>query len=280
MRIENIALPLSLRTDGELRIVFIGTGTAFTTSLFQTNLLIIKGNDHLLVDLGSTGPEALRAVAGLRTTDVHFVLPTHSHADHIGGLEHMLLAHRYFIGSRPKMVITPQYAEVLWQTSLRGGLEWNEIDANGSPLTLADYTELLHPQTVEPLPNGRQRWEYQLGSIHLELFRTVHIPSDAKSVYDAFPSYGLYIDRRVFFSGDTQYDPELLEYYAPLSEAIFHDASLRPNPVHACIDDLVKAQENTRKKMWLMHYQDNAPAAADISPFAGWAIQGMAYIFD
>ncbi|NQW29443.1 MAG: hypothetical protein HQ472_02895 [Ignavibacteria bacterium] len=51
-RIEN---PLSLKNDGKLEVVFLGTGTAFAKDLYQTNLLLIKGDTHILVDFGMTG---------------------------------------------------------------------------------------------------------------------------------------------------------------------------------------------------------------------------------
>ena len=66
---------------------FIGTGSAFAKTHHQTNFLIIKGDHHIMVDFGMTGPNALRETAGLEPTDLKCILPTHSHADHIGGIE-------------------------------------------------------------------------------------------------------------------------------------------------------------------------------------------------
>jgi len=43
------SLPLST-TDGALRIVFIGTGSAFAKRRRQSNMFVIQGNHHILID--------------------------------------------------------------------------------------------------------------------------------------------------------------------------------------------------------------------------------------
>ena len=73
-----------LTTDGALRIVFIGTGSAFAKRRRQSNMLVIQGDHHVLIDCGTQGPLALNDL-GLSVLDVRCYLPTHSHADHIGG---------------------------------------------------------------------------------------------------------------------------------------------------------------------------------------------------
>ena len=82
---------LSLKNNGKLEIFFIGTGSAFAKAFNQNNFLIIKGNTHIMVDFGMTGPRALYQTAGLEVTDIEAVLPTHSHADHVGGIEALAL---------------------------------------------------------------------------------------------------------------------------------------------------------------------------------------------
>ena len=50
--------PLKLSNDGELSLFWLGVGSAFSKLHYQTNLLIIKGEDHLLVDCGTKAPQA------------------------------------------------------------------------------------------------------------------------------------------------------------------------------------------------------------------------------
>ena len=78
--------PLPLTTDGHLRVVFIGVGSAFSKRNRQSNMLLIQGEHHVLVDCGTQGPLALNDI-GLNVLKVRCYLPTHSHAEHIGGME-------------------------------------------------------------------------------------------------------------------------------------------------------------------------------------------------
>ena len=86
--------PLSLKTDGHLRVIFIGVGSAFAKRRRQSNILVIQGDHHVLIDCGTQGPLALNDI-GLSVQDVNCYLPTHSHADHIGGFEEIMLMNRY-----------------------------------------------------------------------------------------------------------------------------------------------------------------------------------------
>jgi hydroxyacylglutathione hydrolase len=271
---------IDLTTDGALEVFFIGTGAAFAQQHFHTNYLIIKGNTHLLVDFGTTGPIAFPATTGRQATDIEAILPTHSHFDHTGGIEYLALLNRYVGASlqRPKlkMIINDQYQRTLWEMTLRGGMEWNEVNKEGERLTFTDFFDVVRPQlkTQEP----REVWELQFQDIHLEIFRTNHLPKQPFPWQQGFITYGLFIDNRVFVSGDTVFDTELIEMYAERSEWMFHDTQFFPNPVHASLPELRTLPEAVKRKMFLMHYPDN-PDQHDIDDFAGWTKQGYRYIF-
>ena len=53
---------LALTTEDELRVVFIGTGSAFAKRRRQPNILVIQGNHHVLIDCGTQGPLALNGL--------------------------------------------------------------------------------------------------------------------------------------------------------------------------------------------------------------------------
>ena len=109
-----------------------GCGSAFSKTLYQNNVLVVKGDDHCMIDCGSRTPEALSRL-GRPVTDISNWLITHSHADHVGGLEEVMLMGRYVAGRKPNVVITAEYEKVLWNFSLKGGSEFNEVhDGEGS----------------------------------------------------------------------------------------------------------------------------------------------------
>jgi ribonuclease BN (tRNA processing enzyme) len=279
---KSIKRPLKLKNDGKLELVFIGTGSSFADHLYNTNFILIKGDTHILVDFGVTGPIALSDITGLKSSDIENFLPTHSHSDHIGGVEYLSLANRYitvaaFKGKKLKMIITKEYQKVLWDMSLKGGMQWNEVNEDGKYLNLDDYFDIVNPKEIKDQP--RRIWRINYGGIEIEMFRTIHIPEQALIEKDAFLSYGLYVDNRLFISCDTKFDRELIDFYADRSEVLFHDASLKPNPVHACIDELKTLPDSIRKKMYLMDYSDNWEDVK-IDEFAGFAIEGKRYIFD
>ena len=67
---------LKLTNNGDLVLFFIGVGSAFTRRQYQTNLLVIKGDDHLLIDCGTKCNQALFEL-GLQITDINNFLITH-----------------------------------------------------------------------------------------------------------------------------------------------------------------------------------------------------------
>lgn len=273
---------LSLTNDGRLEVFFLGVGSAFALKNFQTNLLIVKGDQHVVVDFGMTAPRALKELAGLHVTDLNTFLITHSHADHIGGLECAGLMNR-FVGQpfmkkeKLRMIITEAYQQTLWDRSLRGGMEWNEENIEAQrPLAFADFFDPIRPTWKKQQP--REVYEINVGGIKIEMFRTKHIPDTAPDWQASFPSVGLYLDDRIFISMDTRFDPELIEEYAHRSEVMFHDVQFFPTGVHAPLADLKGLPSDVKAKMFLMHYSDDWEKQ-DINDFAGWTTQGVRYIF-
>lgn len=281
MRIAKIRKPLKLQNKGDLEIAFIGCGTAFGKELFNNNFIIVKGKTHLLVDFGMSGPHALCKTTGLNVSEIDNIFITHSHADHIGGLEYLALNNRYvsqILYNKPKlnMIITKEYQKILWERSLRGGMEWNESSAQGIQLNFEDYFQPIRPKLIRKSP--RLTLEIDFEGLHLEIFGTNHIPDNAKNQNEAFLTYGLFIDGRVLITGDTKFDIDLLNYYGPKAEVIFHDTSFESNPVHPALKDLKKLPKSLKKKLLLMHYGDNW-REQKIDDFIGLVKQGYKYIF-
>ena len=271
---------LSLTNPDHLEMFWIGVGSAASKRNAQSNFLIIKGDAHIMVDLGALGPIALLETARLRPIDLKNLLPTHSHADHIGGIEEFLLTSRYgrvkHGGPRPTTIINEHFQEVLWDRSLRGGLEWNEDGGRGQMLTFTDYSRIVRPTWKTQQP--REIWSVDFEGIRLELFRTKHVPDTAPDWQSSFVSFGMMIDNRILLSGDTRFDPALLDIYADQAEVIYHDVQFFPGGVHTPLADLKTLPAKWKEKMLLYHYSDDFETQ-DIRDFAGWTQRGVRYLF-
>jgi ribonuclease BN (tRNA processing enzyme) len=271
---------VTLANDGQLWVCFLGCGSAFSKRHYQTNLLIVKGEDHLLVDCGTSCNRALRD-AGLTVLDINDVMITHSHADHIGGLEELMLMNRYVARKKPRIYITPRYQRILWNHSLRGGAEMNERH-DGKGLAFSDYWNVHRPR---PVPQWtRDAHQFSVGDINIRTFRTRHYPEQAETWNDAMYSVGLVIDERIVFSGDTQFDPNLISEVEPQggAEHIFHDVQLFPGGIHASLEEIANLPEDIRNRTSLVHYGDNFEdhqrRVEDLG-FVGFARQGVIHQF-
>jgi len=264
---------LSLTNDGRLSLFFLGVGSAFSKRHYQTNLLIIKGEDHLLVDCGTKTPQAFHEL-GLPIAHVKNYFLTHSHADHIGGLEEVMLVARYGTQTKPNVWITEIYQNSLWDMSLRGGSAFNE-ESNGRNLTFGDMWQVHRPRWLPGFP--RETYEFEVGSIRLKAVRTMHVPGNSTHWQNSFWSTGLIIDDKILYTGDTKFDKALVDDYTNLFpvETIFHDCQLfPPGGVHASIDELKDLSPSIKAKTVLMHYGDDWEKSSE--KVADLGFQGLA----
>lgn len=268
---------VKLTNSGDLSIYFVGAGSAFAKTLNQNNLLIVKGDDHLLVDCGTKCSQAFFDV-GLPITHIRHFLITHSHADHIGSLEEVMLFNRYVLQSKPSIVINPAYQKILWEDSLKGGTAPSE----GKPLTFEDVWEINRPRKLKGAP--RETWEADVGAINVKMPRTMHIPDDARSWRDSHWSCGVIIDQRILYTSDTRMDINLLESFDKMYnfEIIFHDCQLFTGGVHSSLEELSALPPSLKSRIALMHYGDNWKdfrGQAQQAGFHSWAKEGHTYTF-
>lgn len=269
---------IPLTNDGDLEIYFIGTGSAFAKTLNQNNIIITKGNHHVVVDCGTKCTQALYD-AGMPISRLEKFLITHSHADHIGGLEEIQLFGRYVTNNKPTMIVTEEYQSILWEQSLRGGSELSE----STPLEFEDLWNVIRPRPVPGMP--RETREVDIGPINLKMPRTMHYPDDAVSWDESQWSCGVIVDNSVFYTSDTRFDEELLTSFDALFhfDIIFHDCQLFTGGVHASIDELATLPAGLKSRIILMHYGDNwrdFDARAREAGFHSWAKQGHSYRFE
>lgn len=274
---EVVRGPPSLTNSGALQIYFIGTGAAFAKTLNQNNLIVTKGDSHLLVDCGTKCSQSLHE-AGLSIVQIRNFLVTHSHADHIGGLEEAQLHGRFVAGLKPLMVINEEYEKILWEQSLRGGSEFSEV----TPLVFPDLWDIVRPTLLEGAP--RETWHAMIGDIDIKLPRTMHFPDASKSWRDSQWSCAVILDDRVLYTSDTRFDYDLLQSFDDIYQfdVIFHDCQLFKGGVHASLEELKTLPDALKSRIVLMHYGDEwrdfEQEALDAG-FHSWARQGHSYIF-
>lgn len=267
-----------LKNDGKLSVHFLGTGSAFTKTLNDNNIIVVKGDEHLLIDCGSKCSRALHH-SGIEMSSIKNYFITHSHADHIGGLEEVMMKGRYVHKSKPSIIITEDYQKPLWEQSLAGGSKHAESQC----LQFEDFWTVIRPNILKDYP--RQTWEANLGSLNIKMPRTMHIPDDSTSWEDSFWSCGVILDDKVMFTSDTRFDPDLLQSFDELLDLdyIFHDCQLFTAGVHASIDELSTLPEKLRAKIVLMHYGDNwrdFEQQGKDAGFHSWAEENHTYTFN
>ena len=280
MKTRHFVSNIELTNSGNLSLFFLGTGNAFTKTAFQTNLLIIKGQDHLLVDCGTLCSYAFENMYNGRITDIKNLLLTHPHADHIGGVEELALEGKYTTKRLVNLVITDEFKKSLWEESLKGGIQYSEEGV----MTFDDYFNQIKPVRIQKKPF--EMFETNVGSINIKLFRTRHVTTRKKSLKKSQISYGLIIDDRILFTADTQFNPSqlqfLLDKYNKI-EVIFHDCDVMgySRGVHAAYDELVTLPKEIKEKTFLSHYSEAVSTIdALVDGFAGLAKHWVYYDFD
>lgn len=280
MKTRHFVSNIELTNSGNLTLFFLGTGNAFTKTAFQTNLLIIKGQDHLLVDCGTLCSYAFENMYNGRITDIKNLLLTHPHADHIGGVEELALEGKYITKRLVNLVITDEFKKCLWEESLKGGIQYSEEGV----MTFDDYFNQIKPVRIQKKPF--EMFETNVGSINVKLFRTRHVTTRKKSLKKSQISYGLIIDDRILFTADTQFNPSqlqfLLDKYKKI-EVIFHDCDVMgySRGVHAAYDELVTLPKEIKEKTFLSHYSEAVSTIdALVDGFAGLAKHWVYYDFD
>lgn len=229
---------------GNIRLLMVGTGSAFAKQFFNNNALIETSGTRLMIDFGQTAPLALHRL-NIPLNEIRDVLITHLHSDHCGGLEELAYQSLFRYGHRDGKVrlwLPETLAEPLWQNTLKGGMQ----DEHNGRLTLDAYFD------VRLMEEGKA---YDIGEgLRVELASTPHIPGK--------PNYALFINDRIFYSGDTVFNKPLIEhaFHDRKCSVILHECQLTGDGiVHTTLNELLSLPEDIQSGMWLMHYDDSMP---------------------
>lgn len=239
------------------RLLILGTGHSEAIEHWNTNAMIATAKGNLLIDCGFTIKYALRD-QGLALPDIDAVFITHVHGDHVFGLERIGYESRFGYNKRVKLYLHESLLGELWDQTLKGSMGLASEGEN----TLADFFDVI------PLKDH----QFNYNGVDIRLFNTRHTPRKT--------CFGIYINEKVIFTSDTTPIPDVIGGWP--AEAIFHDVTLRDeHPVHAAVPALLEAyDEPTRKKMFLMSYEDHWREWEDRinAGFGGFARQGQSVL--
>jgi ribonuclease BN (tRNA processing enzyme) len=274
-----------------MKITCLGVNSAFAIPGYQTMFLLENVNGcgelkRMLIDCGSDVRFALHD-AELTPLDIDAVYVSHLHADHIGGLEAMAFMTYFMNGQyrgekadvpKPHLMMDANLMDEAWDQSLRGGLK----SLQGIECSLETYFN-VHRVAKSP---GQFVWE----GIHVQLVQTIHIVGE----FRFRPSFGLilsepeytdderipehpYKSKRIFITTDTQFAPAQLQDFYDKADIIIHDCETAPykSRVHAHYTELAQLPDDTKKKIWLTHYQPDPEQDAVEDGFLGFAQKGQ-----
>lgn len=279
MEIKKFENTLQLTNDGALSLFFVGTGNAFSKKFFQTNLLIVKGQAHLLVDCGTLCSYALASEYDFPISKINNLLLTHLHADHMGGVEEMVLLGKYMDNKKINLIIQDSFKKLLWKNSLSGGIKYSDSGV----MKFSDYFNQIKPKLIQKKPF--EIWETDFDGINIKLFRTFHVTEKPFMKRHSQFSQGIIIDNKILFTGDTQFNKSQLDWILQnyKIEAIFHDCDISDSysGVHASYNQLYTLSESIKAKTYLCHFNTKIETKnAQADGFAGFVQRGQYYIFD
>ena len=156
-----------------MKLIFAGSGSAFTLKNYQSNMIIESDNGKkLLIDCGSDIRFSLNRL-GIIYADIDSVYISHLQADHVGGLELIGFSTKFDPQcGKPHLYISRLLKHELWSSVLSGGMH----SLQGEVADLDTYFE------VHSIPkNGYFLWE----NVEFRLVQTVHIMDG----FSLFPSF-------------------------------------------------------------------------------------------
>lgn len=277
-----------------MTLTFLGAGSAFSRQYGTTcSLLETPSQERWLLDCGRQAPEQLDQ-ARLSWHDIDGQLITHAHGDHIYGLEEFAFA-RYYNGledhpslltggERPKLVAHHAVLAEVWE-SLAPSLRY--IERGGEPRrdgALEDYFEKIAPRkrSQERDEAGFCAWEsFEVSELKIHARSVPHVPLKPSSGFE-IEWQGQAGACRVWWSGDSRVESDFLVEIARRCSVMFQDCSFAPNggEVHGDVQALLALPLDVRKKIVLMHHDDELDQNSRLVLNAGFRLAFPGQVYD
>ncbi len=158
---------------------------------------------------------------------------THTHMDHVGGLERLFYRSYFDAALKGNIRI---YAHAALITHLQARVaDYPNVIAEGG----ANFWDAF-----VLVPCSRGFWHEGLW---FDVFPTRH--------HAPMTSFGIALRGAFAWTGDTRPVPEMLSQFAPAPALIAHDCALHGNPSHSGIDDIEREYaDDVRSRLVLYHY--------------------------
>ena len=242
-----------------VEISMLGSGSGMNPDLGNTSFLVSEKNEaNLLIDCGFRVPQVLSERQIIK--NIEHIAITHTHSDHIGGLE-LLGFFKYFApksisGKKPTLYLPSENMKnTLWEHTLRGGMGFSRsgehkfpyktknIETNRPKVLMEEEGLTVHGKNLNKgndlfgeiyglIGPGRNLEDYfniKIGKEHsingknIEFFETPHTRG--------LENYGLKIktdNAYVFYSGDTIASPGKLDADVIIQDLQFLDFNINP----------------------------------------------------
>ena len=271
---------------------FYGAGGAFSRRYGTTcSGITLRDGTQWLIDCGRQAPDQLSA-ENVSWHDIGGQIITHVHGDHVFGVEDFAFS-RYFHsdrgvnsvregGPRPKLVCHRAVREELWQTMAAALRYVPEPDAPTSG-TLETYFEIIEPNHAEP--DGPDGWaaaeSFVADGLRLVARDTEHVPCKPSTSLEIEVGRGD-DDKIAWWSGDATVMPDLLATLEPRTTVFFHDCTFTeyPGQVHGSFQALEALPESLRRKIVLMHHEDDLEEHRARAEALGFRIAMPGHVYD
>jgi ribonuclease BN (tRNA processing enzyme) len=224
---------------GSLTLRFLGVGNAAAHDLGNAAVVLEDPRQRplLLIDCG---PTVLPAYLDCYGELPHALFITHTHLDHVGGLEGLF--YRLACHTRQRHLVRLYLPAAL--------VERLQRQLADDPYKLAEGG-MNFWDCFQVVPVGDQFWHANLS---FDVFTVNH--------HGYRSAFGIRLREQFVFTGDTRPIPDALETFADAGEPVFHDCGLHENPSHTGLIDLAKNYPpELRERLILYHYESTSAAA-------------------
>lgn len=232
-------------------VIALGVGDTFSERHFTSALLLECEGVRLAIDCPDRYRAVLEASArrtgkALPLSSIDYVLITHVHGDHMNGLEGVAFYKHFAEGKRTRLITSPEVRSTLWDERLKASMGKLYDGRSFREMSFESYFEHI------PLP-----WdaELELGPFRLRARRTLH----------HVPTSALFVEaggRKLGYSSDTAFDPELIQQFLAPADLIIHETNL--GPAHTPYSALAALPAELRARMRLIHYPDSFDTEASV----------------